>query len=99
MKMLAGAYLDDTTATLVMPTLGVETLEFKEQKQEVDDPNQGFRSRLSRGSTRSVTGTGTALIIRIVALNDAAPAASEAICPNKPLVPNPHLNGTAMIKA
>jgi hypothetical protein len=73
-----------------MPTLGVETLEFKEQKQDVDDPNQGFRSRLSRGSTRSVTGTGTALIIRIVALNDAA---------LKPLVPNPHLNGTAMIKA
>jgi hypothetical protein len=81
MSMLEGAYLDDTTATLVMPTLGIETLEFKEKKQDVDNPNKGFRSRLSRGSTG--TATWTALIIRIVASNDAAPAASEATLSNQ----------------
>jgi hypothetical protein len=59
----------------------MERLELKEWAQDVEDPNQGFFSRLSRGKTG--TKTLSVLIICIATSNDAVPAVSEATLSNQ----------------
>jgi hypothetical protein len=49
MLLTGASYLDDTTATMVMPTLGDGEIGIEGTGADVEDPNQGFFSRLSRG--------------------------------------------------
>lgn len=77
LNVMEGAYLNDETATLVMPpSLQSQRLEVKDLFKRNNDSNQGQLFDRSRRSL-AVTGTRSALVVRIVT-SDKAPLGSEA---------------------
>jgi hypothetical protein len=82
LNIIDGAYLNDETATLVMPpSLQSQRLEVKDLfKRKNEDINQGQLFGRSRRSL-AVTGTRSALVVRIVT-SDKAPPGSEAYLSN-----------------
>jgi hypothetical protein len=79
---MEGAYLNDETATLVMPpSLQSQRLEVKDLfKRKNDNMNQGQLFDRSRRSL-AITGTRSALVVRVVT-SDKAPPGSEAYLSN-----------------
>ncbi|KAL3786417.1 hypothetical protein ACHAW5_002248 [Stephanodiscus triporus] len=79
LSMPEGAYLDEDTATLVIPNPG--KLKFKEKiKKDGDRVKEGLLFDRSRRSL-AVTGTRSALVVRVVA-SGVEPAKSEATLSN-----------------
>lgn len=82
LSVSGGAYLDEATATLEMPS--PQRLKFKEKiRKDGDNSKEGLlfdRSRRSLAVT-PVTGTRSALVVRVIASN-AAPSKSEATLSN-----------------
>jgi hypothetical protein len=77
LNVMEGAYLNDETATLVMPpSLQSQRLEVKDLFKRNNDSNQGQLFDRSRRPL-AVTGTRSALVVRIVT-TDKAPLGSEA---------------------
>ena len=80
LNVMEGAYLNDETATLEMPT-SLARLEVKDMFKKKDDNKQGLLFDRSRRSL-AVTGTRSALVIRVVT-SDNVPAGSEAYLSNQ----------------
>lgn len=82
LNVMEGAYLNDETATLVMPpSLQSQRLEVKDLiKRKYNDSNQGQLFDRFRRSL-AVTGTRSALVVRVVT-SDKAPPGSEAYLSN-----------------